>query len=168
MSGIKALMFKFNGALAPTSVEHKPGPLFTTRADVLPQDLMKSPSREILVEILPIALKFNRHLGSRAAEMPIIFQSDTINITSNLAASRLYEMRLKEVTGELWWVYCILEKTGRVTWSLYSYLPGRPWRRRKQCYTLWGSWIPCRSAAWAYCLCLQREWRVLWGRRISL
>ena len=35
------------------------------------------------------ALKFDRHLGSSVAEMPVKFQSDTIIITSNLAGSRL-------------------------------------------------------------------------------
>ena len=39
--------------------------------------------------------KFDRHLGSSAAEMPVKFQSDTTILTSNLAASRLEEI--------LWW-----------------------------------------------------------------
>ena len=37
-----------------------------------------------------IALKFDKHLGSTVAERPVKYQSDTIIITSNLAASRLY------------------------------------------------------------------------------
>ena len=41
---------------------------------------------------LPIALKFDRHLGSSAAEMPVKLQRDTIIITSNLVASRLHEI----------------------------------------------------------------------------
>ena len=36
-----------------------------------------------------IALKFDRHLGSSDAKMSVKFQSDTIIIASNLAASRL-------------------------------------------------------------------------------
>ena len=40
----------------------------------------------------PVALKFDWLLGSWAAEMPVKFQSDTIIITSNLAASRLHEI----------------------------------------------------------------------------
>ena len=59
---------------------------------VLPQDLVKSLSREIRVWTFPIALKFNSHIGSSAAEMPAKFQSDTIIITPNLAASRLHEI----------------------------------------------------------------------------
>ena len=38
------------------------------------------------------ALKFDRHLGSCAADMHLKFQSDTIIITSNLPASILYEI----------------------------------------------------------------------------
>ena len=65
--------------------------LFTKRADVLPQHLMKSRSREIRVQAFPIALKFDRHLGSRATEVPTKFQSNTIIVTTHLAASRLNE-----------------------------------------------------------------------------
>ena len=39
-----------------------------------------------------VALKFGRHLGSSAAEMPVKFQSDMTIITSNLAASRLHDI----------------------------------------------------------------------------
>ena len=50
------------------------GPLFTKRTDVLPQDLVKSRSRAIRVETFPIAaLKFDRHIGSSAAELPVTF-----------------------------------------------------------------------------------------------
>ena len=63
-----------------------------TDPDVLRQDLAKSRSREIRVQTGYIALKFDRHLGSTAAEMPVKFQSDTIIITPNLAASRLREI----------------------------------------------------------------------------
>ena len=51
---------------APTS-----GPLFTKRTDVLPQDLVKSRSREIECHIDRIAMKFDRHLGSVAALVPV-------------------------------------------------------------------------------------------------
>ena len=62
------------------------GPLFIMRTDVLPQGLAKSRSREIRVETFLTALKFDRHLDSSAAEMPVKFQSDTII----LVASRLH------------------------------------------------------------------------------
>ena len=66
------------------------GPLFTKRTDVLPQDLVKSRTREIRVSTFPISLKFDRHLG--AVEMLVKFHSDTIIIISNLADSRRHEI----------------------------------------------------------------------------
>ena len=66
--------------------------LFIERSDVLPQDLMKSRSHEIRVIIFPIALKIDRHVGSSDAEMHVELQSNTIIVTSNLAASRLHEI----------------------------------------------------------------------------
>ena len=66
-------------------------PLFIKRADVLPQELVKSRSREINIYTLPIALKFDKHLCSCAAEIPVKFQSDAVLIIFNLALSRLHE-----------------------------------------------------------------------------
>ena len=57
------------------------------RTDVLPQDLVKSRIREIQVYTFPIPLKFDGHFDSRATEMFVKFQSDTIIIASNLVAS---------------------------------------------------------------------------------
>ena len=37
-------------------------------------------------------MKFDRYLGSNAAEVPVKFQSDTIIQTTNLTASRLHEI----------------------------------------------------------------------------
>ena len=70
------------------------GPPFTKRTDVLPQDRVTSRGRDIRVYTFPIAVKFDRHLGSSAAEMPIKFQSDTIITTSNLAALSFHEIWL--------------------------------------------------------------------------
>ena len=39
-----------------------------------------------------IAMKFDRHIGSNAAEVPVKFQSDQTIINANLAASRLCEI----------------------------------------------------------------------------
>ena len=61
------------------------GPLLTKRTDVLPQDLVKARSREIKVWTLPVAMEFDRHPCSRAAEMPVTYLGDTINLTSNPA-----------------------------------------------------------------------------------
>ena len=44
--------------------------------DVLPPNLAKSRSREIVCDNDRIVLKFDRHLGSIAAEMVVKFQSD--------------------------------------------------------------------------------------------
>ena len=58
-----------------------PGPVFTKRTDVLPQDLVGSWSREIGCYSDRIALKFDRHLGSAAAEVHVKFQSDYKSLT---------------------------------------------------------------------------------------
>ena len=50
--------------------------LFTKRQDVLPPNLVKSRSRDIGYHDDRIALKFDRHLGSVAVEVPIKLQSD--------------------------------------------------------------------------------------------
>ena len=39
-----------------------------------------------------IALKFQRHIGSNAAEVPVKFRSDAIIITPNLGASSLHDI----------------------------------------------------------------------------
>ena len=70
-------------------------PLFTRLTDVIPHDLLKSRSHEIRIQTFPIALKFDRHLDSSAAERPDKFQSSTIIMRSNLAAVRL---------REIWWI----------------------------------------------------------------
>ena len=90
--------FEFKMGLWRTSdIATAPGHLFTKRTDALPQDLVKSRSREIRVEIFSIALKFDRHLDSSTAEMPVKFQSDTSIIEPNLAASRLHEILRQDV-----------------------------------------------------------------------
>ena len=61
-------------------------PLFSKRVDVLPQDLAKSRSREIL---------FQNHridFGNSVAEMPVKFQSDWNSLNPNLTVSRLHEI----------------------------------------------------------------------------
>ena len=75
----------------------KPRPLFTKRTDVLRQDLMKSPSREIGCYNDRIALKFDMHLGSAAAEVPVKLHSDWKSLIPNLAASRLHEVLREDV-----------------------------------------------------------------------
>ena len=66
--------------------------LFTTRTDILPQDLVKIQSREIEFYIDCIALKYDTSLGNAAAETPVKFQNDCKKSEPNLAASRLREI----------------------------------------------------------------------------
>ena len=65
---------------------------FTKRTDVLPHDLGKHWNCRIWILTFSITLKFDRHLGSTAAEMHVKFQSNMMIITSNLTALRLYEV----------------------------------------------------------------------------
>ena len=72
--------------------------LFYLREDELrrlPPDLVKSRSREF--GFYRIALKFDRHLGSTAAEVPVKFLSDWKSLNPNLAASRLREILRSDV-----------------------------------------------------------------------
>ena len=71
------------------------GPQFTKWTGVLPQDLVKYWSRENRVYTFSIALKFYRHIGSSAAEMPVKLESDTIVLTSNFAASTSWDLAVK-------------------------------------------------------------------------
>ena len=73
--------YKLNTVWVLTTLYKYIGPLFTKRTDVLPQELMKSRSRDIRVWTFLIAQKFDRHIGNRAAEIPVIYHSDTIIIT---------------------------------------------------------------------------------------
>ena len=66
------------------------GPLFTKRTNLLPQDRVTSRSRAIGCHDYRIALKFDRHLGSPRAEVPVKIQSDWKGVNPNLAASRLH------------------------------------------------------------------------------
>ena len=79
----------------------QPWPLVTRRVDVLPQDLVKPRCREIRVYTFSMALIFDRHLGSNAAEMPVKFQGDTFIITSYLVASRIHEIGGKTTSARL-------------------------------------------------------------------
>ena len=55
-------------------------------------NVVKSRSREIGCYNDRIALKFDRHLNSVAAELPVKFQGDWKSIIPNLAASKLREI----------------------------------------------------------------------------
>ena len=78
--------------------------------DVFSKDLVKSRSHEIGTLNSRIALKFDRHIGSTAAEVPVEFQSDRTILNTNLAASRLYEILRKDVFSDI--------ETG--PWSWYT------------------------------------------------
>ena len=78
-----------------------PGPRLNIRKDVFSSDLVKSRSHEIGTLNCRIALKFDRHIGSTAAEVPVKFQNDRTNLNTNLAASRLYEILRKELFSDI-------------------------------------------------------------------
>ena len=80
----------YNG-LAPQSAG-SPGAPFTKRTDVLLLDLVKSRDSEIGCYNDPIALKFDRHLGNAATEVPVRFQNDWNSLYIDPAASRLHEI----------------------------------------------------------------------------
>ena len=65
------------------------GILFTKQTDVLPQDLVKSRSCEIL--------KFDRRIDGTAAVTPVKFQSNRIILNLYLAPLRFHEIWLKYV-----------------------------------------------------------------------
>ena len=67
-------------------------PLFTKRTKFLPKELMKSQSPEIGCHKDHIAMKFDRHNGSAAAEVPVKLQSDQKSLNHNLVALRHHEM----------------------------------------------------------------------------
>ena len=69
-----------------------PRSLFTKRTDVLPQDLRIIRGREIACYNDSIPLKFDRHLDSTAADVPVKFQSEWKSLNQNLAASRFREI----------------------------------------------------------------------------
>ena len=85
-AGMRRIIFTWN------NTQHYPRPLFTKRYYVLPINLMKSRSCEIECYNDRFALKFDRHLGSVAAEVPVKFQSNWKSLNPNLAASRLHEI----------------------------------------------------------------------------
>ena len=89
-----------------------PGPLCTNRTVVLPQDLVKFRSREIQIQTFQITLKFDRHLGSSAAEISVKFQNDIIIITPNLVA----------------WLWDFTWVGGKTSYRLVNRGPGREMR----------------------------------------
>ena len=100
---------------------------FTKRMGVLPQDLVKSRSREIGRYNDRIALEFDRHLGSAAAEVPVTFQSDCKSLNMNLAAPRVNEILrwdvrpLREKTPRTGIVYYVPVTASLVTNTFGSY-----------------------------------------------
>ena len=48
-----------------------------------------------------LSYRFDRHIGSTAAEVPVKFQSDRTILNTNLVASRLYEILRKDVFSDI-------------------------------------------------------------------
>ena len=76
-------------------VSWKSGPLFTTRTDVLPPNLVKSRGRGIGCYNDRIALKFERNLGSSVAKEPVKLRSHGKILNLNLPASKLHDKILR-------------------------------------------------------------------------
>ena len=57
-------------------------------------------------------MKFDRHIGSTAAEVPVKFRSDRTILDTNLAASRLDEILRKDVFSDI--------ETGSWTLDIYA------------------------------------------------
>ena len=91
-------------SISPDSVRPHPGDSggrLNIQQDVLSQILVKSRSREICIYNWPISLKFDRHFGSIAADVPVKFQSDTTIQSTNLVASRLHKILWKDVFSDI-------------------------------------------------------------------
>ena len=91
---------------------NKAGGRLTARAHEVWKLLVK-----FRVSTFPIALTSDKLLGRCAAEMPVKFNSDTINKTSNLAASRL--SRLETTFGGKIF-YCLVNTGLRRRWGITS------------------------------------------------
>ena len=77
------------------------GPVSISEKMSIRKIAIKSRSYEIGTLNCRIALKFDRHIGSNAAEVPVKFQSDRKILNTNLAASRLYEILRKDVFSDI-------------------------------------------------------------------
>ena len=58
------------------------------------REIVKSRWRDIECWNIRVALKFDRHVGSGAGDVPVKFQSDRTILNPNPAASRQLEMRV--------------------------------------------------------------------------
>ena len=75
------------------TLQYAKGGSFKLWAELLTErDVVKYRSREIGSLNYHIALEFDRHVGSTAAEVPVKFQGDRTILNTNLAASRIYEI----------------------------------------------------------------------------
>ena len=70
------------------NIESAPGSHFNIRQDVLSWDLVKPRSREIGCLRYRIALKFDRHIGSSAANVPVKFQGDLTILNKSKGISK--------------------------------------------------------------------------------
>ena len=68
------------------------GPLFTKRTDILQLNLAKPRNREIGCYTDGIALQFDRHRGSTAAEVPVKCQNNGKILNPSLACLRLHDI----------------------------------------------------------------------------
>ena len=71
---------------------YDPSPLLTKQTGDLPQNPMKSRSRETGWFNDRITVKFDRHFDSATSGVPVKFKSDSKGLNQNLAASRIHEI----------------------------------------------------------------------------
>ena len=80
-----------------------------------------------------IALKFDRDIGSTAAEVPVKFQSDRTILNTNLAVSRLYEISRKDVFSDIETGPCTFHPTRYIKFNqlpmLVNGAPDDPWSK---------------------------------------
>ena len=66
----------------------------------MPPDLTQSRDHYMWVWGYPIVVKFDRRLGSTAAEAPVKFHNDTLMLTLNPAASKLNDIWWQDILSE--------------------------------------------------------------------
>ena len=142
-------------------------PLFTKRADVLPANFVKSPNRGVGCYNDDIVLKFDRHLGSAATDVPVKFK--TIGKVLTLI-SRLRDLRycfnssspsvayMRQWIGSTFVQIMACRLFGAkpwskpcwviVNWTLRNKLPGNFYQNAKLCiHEIVSEYIVCEMAA---------------------
>ena len=97
-----------------------PGALITRPTGVLPQDFVQSRSRGIRVYTFPIALQFDRHLGSSAADMPVNLRT------------------IRSLYNQIYWLWDFTRFCGSMSFCLVNRCT--PTKNKKTLSTFLGIW----------------------------